>query len=338
MGRRVSFRFILIGPILAIGLALLVLAGLYTYLSDWFERPGPNSESLTVLLARGSGARAIAERLTAAGVVADADLFVAGVWLEDKLGALKAGEYAFAPRLSAHQVMDRLVAGDTVARRLTIAEGLTSAQVLALVAAADGLAGALETAPGEGELLPETYHFAYGDARAELVRRMQDSMRTVLAELWPAREPELPLQTPEEAVVLASIVEKETGVAAERPLVAGVFINRLRRGMPLQSDPTVIYALTQGQGVLGRPLRRADLATDHPFNTYRHKGLPPGPIANPGRESIAAVLHPAATDALYFVADGSGGHAFARTIAEHQKNVRRWRALRKKQSEAAAAE
>jgi UPF0755 protein len=218
-----------------------------------------------------------------------------------------------------------------VVRRLTVPEGLTSAEVLALVGAAEGLVGELGSPPPEGALLPETYHYGYGDTRAGLIDRMRRAMRDALSEIWAKRLPDLPLGSPEEAAVLASLVEKETAVSSERARIASVFTNRLRRDMRLQSDPTVVFALTQGQGRLERPLRKADLEVDSPYNTYLVKGLPPAPIANPGRAALLAAVRPLATDEFYFVADGSGGHAFARTFKEHQANVRRWRQVQAEQ-------
>ena len=197
-----------------------------------------------------------------------------------------------------------------------------------MLAATPALAGEMAPVPAEGSLLPETYHYGRGDRRAALIARMAAAMDETLAELWQGRAEGLPFDSPPAAMVLASIVEKETGLAAERRHVAGVFVNRLRRGMRLQSDPTVIYGLTGGAGPLGRPLTRADLETDHPYNTYRIDGLPPHPIANPGREAIAAVLDPLPTGDLYFVADGSGGHVFAPTLDEHNRNVANWRRAR----------
>ena len=226
--------------------------------------------------------------------------------------------------------MEKLVAGKTVVHRLTVTEGMTSAEVVAALNAAPDLAGEILKVPEEGSLLPETYHYALGDNRAVLIERMQRAMARLVDELWEARDPALALDDAQQAVVLASVVEKETALADEMPVVAGVFHNRLRQGMRLQADPTVIYALTGGKKPLGRALRRADLWVESPYNTYRNKGLPPGPIANPGRAALAAVLHPAETDALYFVADGSGGHAFAKTLDEHNRNVARWRAKRAK--------
>jgi UPF0755 protein len=218
--------------------------------------------------------------------------------------------------------------GETVARRVTIAEGLTVAEIFGLLEEAPGLTGPLPEPPPEGSLLPETYFFALGDSRYGLVRRMRGAMTEALEAAWANRAEGLPLASKEEALVLASIVDKETGIPAERRQVAAVFINRLRKGMPLQSDPTVIYGLTGGEGPLQRPLTRKDWEHDSPYNTYRNPGLPPGAIGNPGRDAIAAVLDPANVDYLYFVADGTGGHAFARTLAEHNRNVAVWRRIR----------
>ena len=320
--------------ILAIVVFCLLIGGGAAALGLWayrqFEAPGPASADIQIVIPKGAGASGIAERLAGIGVVADPLIFKLGTRIFGQGRPLRAGEYLFPAHASAHQVMDLLIAGQTVVRKLTVAEGLTSREVLALVAEAEGLKGEVPAVPpAEGTLLPETYHFSYGDDRAALVERMAESMRAALDELWSARAEGLPVQTPEEAVILASIVEKETGIDAERPRVAAVFVNRLAQGMKLQSDPTVIFALTKGEAPLGRALLRADLAVDDPYNTYAHPGLPPGPIANPGKAAIAAVLQPAATKELYFVADGSGGHAFAETLAEHNRNVAKWRKLRK---------
>jgi UPF0755 protein len=225
-------------------------------------------------------------------------------------------------------VINMLARGETVARRLTVAEGLTVAEVFRLLAETEALSGELPEPPPEGSLLPETYFYALGDERAELVRRMQRGMRQLLDELWPARVRALPLADRQQALVLASIVDKETGVAGERGAVAAVFHNRLRRGMRLQSDPTVIYGLTEGNGPLDRELTRADWLHESPYNTYRIDGLPPGPIGNPGRAALEAALNPDEVDYLYFVADGSGGHAFGRTLDEHNRNVAKWRRLK----------
>ncbi|MEO0830517.1 MAG: endolytic transglycosylase MltG [Pseudomonadota bacterium] len=211
--------------------------------------------------------------------------------------------------------------------RVTLAEGVTSWQVVETLKAAGFLEGTVEEVPGEGMLAPDSYEVTRGSERADLLARMQEAQERILADLWAARAPGLPLQTPEEALVLASIIEKETAVADERPQVSSVFINRLNRGMRLQTDPTVIYGITEGRGSLGRGLRVSELRGATPYNTYVIQGLPPGPIANPGRESIAAALDPAATDLLFFVADGTGGHAFAETLEEHNRNVAKWREI-----------
>lgn len=305
--------------------AVLAAAGLAWEGHRRFAAPGPLAEAATVVIPRGAGLKAIAARLEEAGVVRDGWVLVVGAKL--RKATLRAGEYEFPARISAEEVMRRMVEGRTVIHKLTIAEGLTVAQVLEELRAAEFLAGDIGRVPAEGMLLPETWHLSRDDARDEVLARMERAMRQLLDQLWEARAPNLPLKSPFEALVLASIVERETAVAAERPQVAAVFLNRLRLGMRLQSDPTVIYGLSDGLGVLARPLSKADLASGHPWNTYVIAGLPPTPIANPGRASLEAVLHPAASDALYFVADGTGGHVFARTLDEHNRNVARWRRI-----------
>jgi UPF0755 protein len=294
---------------------------------EMFAAPGPLQKPATVTIEPGEGPRVITGKLIAAQVIDNRLLFLAALRLTGDGAKLKAGEFGFKPGISMENAIDLIVAGKTVVRRLTIPEGMTSAAILKLIEDAPALKGEAQPVP-EGELLPETYHYSLGDKRWELVKRMRQSMRSAVKDLWPGRARQLPISTPEEAVILASIVEKETGVASERPRVAAVFINRLRKGMRLQSDPTVIYAITLGKTELGRSLTKTDLRIDSPYNSYRNKGLPPGPIANPGRAAIAAVLNPLQTKELYFVADGTGGHAFAKTLAEHNRNVRRWRKLR----------
>ncbi len=293
------------------------------------DRPGPLQADTTVIVERGASLPAIAEELQNGGVIDDAFLFRLAARLYRVSRSLKAGEYAFPARVSMGGVIDILVSGETVIRQFTVPEGLTSAEVAGLLADVEGLVGEIDGVPAEGSLLPETYNYAWADTRPEVVGRMQSAMEDALDELWPTRAEGLPFDTPAEAVILASIVEKETGVAEERALVAGVFVNRLRRGMRLQSDPTVVYALTGGSGPLDRALRSRDLRVDNPYNTYANAGLPPGPIANPGRASLEAVLNPAETDYIYFVADGTGGHAFAKTLSEHNKNVAKWRRIRR---------
>ncbi len=309
---------------------LVVAGGLLTfYAIGRFERPGPLAADTVVYIPQGSGVAAIARQLHQAGAIEEPLVFRLGVRLLGVGRELRAGEYLFAAALSTRDAIDLLRGGRTVVRRLTLAEGLTSFEIVALVERAAALQGAVDTVPPEGSLLPETYHYARGDRRGELVARMARARDKLLSELWQARAPNLPVATPQEAVVLASIVEKETGVAGERPQVASVFVNRLQKGMRLQSDPTVVYGLTGGTGALGRALTRKDLQAPGPYNTYLTPGLPPGPIANPGRASLEAVLNPAKTGFLYFVADGSGGHAFAKTLAEHNRNVAKWRKFQK---------
>ncbi len=310
-----------------IAATLAVLAGVAFHLHT---RPGPLAESRTVVVQQGSGVRAIAAQLAEAGVLEWPLLFAAAVRLQGE--PLKAGEYLFPAGISAQGAVDLLQSGKTVIRRFTVPEGWTSAQVLAALAEVEGLQGEVGEAPAEGTLLPETYHFSFGDSRAELVKRMQAGMRRTLDELWEGRAPDLPIASKDEAVVLASIVERETGLPEERPRVAAVFVNRLRKGMKLQSDPTVIYGLSDGLGSIERSLTRSDLATAHAFNTYVIDGLPPAPIANPGAASLAAVLRPAASEELYFVADGSGGHVFARTLEEHNRNVAKWRRIERERN------
>jgi len=297
---------------------------------EMFRRSGPSETEQTLVIPSGHGIGAVAGLLKSAGIISHEIVLRVGARLYQPEIPLKAGEFSFPKGASARQVLDILRHGKTVVRRLTVAEGLTTHDVLARLGATEGLKGAAPRGLGEGELLPETYHFSYGDARADIVRRMRAAMAGAVDKLWASRATDLPLNSPAEALILASIIEKETGLAEERARVAGVFINRLRAGMRLQSDPTVVYALTHGQGKLGRRLTRADLMDQNPYNTYVHKGLPPGPIANPGTAAIAAALNPARSGDLYFVADGSGGHVFARTLAAHNRNVRRWRQLQRK--------
>jgi UPF0755 protein len=288
-----------------------------------FTGPGPLSEPALVVIPKGAGLETIARRLHAAGVIPDIYSFMIGTRI--RAATMRAGEYALPARISPEAVMRQMAEGRTVVHKLTIPEGLTVKQIAALVGGADFLAGDVAKMPAEGWLLPETWHLSRDDDRGELVGRMEKSMRQVLDQAWAARAQNLPIKTPNEALILASVVERETALKAERPKVAAVFLNRLRLGMRLQSDPTVIYGLSDGLGVLDRPLSRADLEKPHRWNTYAMDGLPATPIANPGKASLDAVLHPAETDALYFVADGSGGHAFARSLDEHNRNVANWR-------------
>ncbi|MFW5834839.1 MAG: endolytic transglycosylase MltG [Pseudomonadota bacterium] len=317
-----------LGALLGLGLGggLVLLVGFLVF-EQKVNAPGPNREPVIVQLDRGMGVRAIARRLHEAGVIEQPALFVGLTRWQGAAAELKAGEYAFPAAVPAIEVLAMLRAGRVIQYRLTIPEGLTVAEAMALIGADPVLTGDLPPPPGEGRLLPDTYFFTRGETRAALVARMERALERELADAWEERAEGLPLDSADEALILASIIEKETGVAEERGVVAGVFVNRLRRGMRLQTDPTVIYALTRGVGPLGRELLRRDLDVDDPYNTYRFAGLPPGPIALPGRASIRAAVDPERTDYLYFVADGTGGHAFARTLQEHNRNVAQWRRI-----------
>jgi UPF0755 protein len=308
---------------LALALAVL-LGGGYGASQAWraYTGLGPLPQPAQVVIPRG-GTERIATALAEARVIADPRIFAVAAWLTRDAGPLRAAEFAFPAGVPVREVLRILREERAVQRRLTIPEGLTAHQIRALLERTEGLTG--ETPPiAEGAVLPETYLFEWGETRAAILRRADAAMDRALAEAWAARAPNLPLASAREALVLASIVERETGKPEERGEVAGVFVNRLRRGMPLQSDPTVAYAATGG-APMDRPISRADLDRDHPFNTYRIRGLPPGPIASPGRAALVAATRPDATDNLFFVADGTGGHAFSRTLEEHNRAVARWR-------------
>lgn len=322
-------RRLLLLLLCAVAVCLLGAGGAYVWVKGAFQAPSSTAEDSIVMIERGSGIAQVARHLQQAGVLAEPRVFRFGLRLFGDGRPLKAGEYRIPAGASPAEIAKILQDGVTVVHRITIAEGLTSHEVVEVLRADTVLVGEITVVPAEGTLLPETYHFHRGDTRADLIARMQRALRETVDELWASRRRDLPLRSPEEAIVLASIVEKETGLAEERPHVASVFVNRLVRGMRLQSDPTVVYGITGGTGPLGRPLTRADLNAKTPYNTYQIDGLPPGPIANPGRASIAAVLDPLRTEDLYFVADGNGGHAFSKTLQEHNRNVRAWRKQQK---------
>jgi UPF0755 protein len=297
-----------------------------------YTAPGPLAQPVNVVIPRGAHVEQIAALLTERGVL-DSPLYFRVGALFDRQGALlKAGEFAFAAHISPQDAAAVIASGKTVVRRVTLAEGITVTQALGVLRGAEGMEGDIATEPAEGALLPDTYFYSWGDSRDRVLARQRRAMTELLNELWQKRAANLPLKTPQEALVLASIVEKETGVAEERPKVAAVFINRLKRGMRLQADPTTIYGITQGKAPLDRPLSRADLEAHTAWNTYVIDGLPPTPIALAGRAAIAAVLNPPASDDLYFVADGSGRHVFASTLAEHNRNVARLRQLERDRS------
>lgn len=300
-------------------LAAAILTGLY--LRQQVLAPGPLKEKVFVQIPRGAGTAAAAQKLSESGVISSPVLFRLAVraYRQDK--NLKAGEYEFLPHAAMVDVIAKLAAGEVVYRRLTLPEGLTTWQMLEIIANEPLLSGEITLLPKEGELLPETYSFERGDSRDKIIRQAMAAMELVKLRAWENRAANLPYQTPEQMIVMASIIEKETGVPEERGLVASVFVNRLIKGMRLQTDPTVIYALTKGEQVLGRPLYKKDLEIDSPYNTYKYYGLPPAPICNPGKASIEAAVNPEVSNYLYFVADGSGGHNFAASLNEHNKNV-----------------
>jgi UPF0755 protein len=325
---------------------MLAVAGVGALLYHQFERPGPLSVSRVVAIPKGEGRIEIATRLEDEGVISNRWTFIASYLLQNAFGTkradLKAGEYEFRKHASMADVLEILTQGRALLTKLTIPEGLTSLQIVERLRGEPELTGEITEVPPEGSLLPDTYPYSKGIDRKELLERMQVEMQRFLAGAWEKRQPDLPIKTPEEAVVFASVVEKETGRADERNRVAGVFVNRMRKGMKLQSDPTVIYGIAGGQGTLGRPLTRADLDQKTMHNTYQIDGLPPTPICNPGRSAIEATLNPATTTDLFFVADGSGGHVFSETLKGHNAAVSNWRKIErkmraKKEAEAKAA-
>ncbi|WP_425457254.1 endolytic transglycosylase MltG [Blastochloris sulfoviridis] len=316
-----------------VGLALMATL---SYSEALLRRPGPLAAEKVVNLSRTSGFRDIGDQLEREGVVDNAWAFVAGVMLRQARQDLKAGEYLFPRGASLNDVIGIIVTGKSVLHQITVPEGLTSEQTVARLLENDVLTGPIREIPREGSLLPETYRFNRGITREQIVQRMAADQRRVVAEIWAKRAPNLPLHSPEDLVTLASIVEKETGKPAERARVAAVFLNRLSRRMKLQSDPTIIYGLVGGKGALGRPIYRSDIERPTAYNTYVIDGLPPGPIANPGRAALEAAANPADTRDLYFVADGTGGHAFAETLEEHNRNVARWREIERQQNGQAA--
>jgi UPF0755 protein len=314
--------------ILLLLLAILAGTALVGFLATRkLQAEGPLGEPAVIWVERGDSLRRVEEKLAVLGAIDGPGLFYYYGRATGLAEGLRAGEFEVPAGASLQDIAEVLAEADPILRFVTIPEGVTVAQAMRLVEAAPMLKGDVGVAPPEGTMLPETYAYERGETREALVARTTSAHQALVDELWPNRAADLPVKTKEEAVILASIVEKETAVPEERPRVAAVFTNRLRRGMRLQSDPTIIYGVTGGEP-MGRGIRRSELANaENPYNTYRVGGLPPTPIANPGRESLAAVLNPADTNDLYFVADGTGGHAFAATLREHNANVARWRAI-----------
>ncbi len=323
-------------PIVVIGNAIFTLlillviggGGVMVFGKFRFEAPGPLQADKVVHIRSGVGVLDIAEILQREGVIDEHKLIFAGGVFAMKAGAhLKSGEYLFPKRASVRDVVETMVEGKVVQHLVSIPEGLTSEQIAVRLLDNAILSGTIRETPREGSMLPNSYNFRRGDTRELAIQRMQQAQQQLLKEVWERRSRDLPLRTPEQLIILASIIEKETGRPEERTRVAAVFVNRLRQKMRLQTDPTVIYGLAPGKGTLGRPLSRADLERPTPYNTYVIDALPPGPIANPGRASIEAAANPARTKELFFVADGSGGHAFSETYEQHLRHVARLRAI-----------
>ncbi len=320
-----------VGVLFAVACAL-GLVGLVLY-----KAPGPKARTgaaTTVIFPKGAHTSEIAADLERAGVIRSGPIFMAAAEVTRAARALKAGEYAFPSHASLAAVIHRIRSGEVVHHRVTIPEGTTSRQAVDILMHTDILTGDIPTPP-EGALLPETYEVVRGETRATVLQRMMDADDRLLAQLWANRRKGLPYTNIEQAVILASIVEKETALDNERPRVAAVYLNRLSQGMKLEADPTVIYGLNGG-GPLGHGIRESELQTNTPYNTYLNPGLPPTPIDNPGRASLAAVMDPPVTDDLYFVADGTGGHAFSKTLAEHAQNVQHWRQIEQQRAQAEA--
>ncbi|HEX4411598.1 MAG TPA: endolytic transglycosylase MltG [Xanthobacteraceae bacterium] len=327
-------------PLVIIGNAIIsffvllaVVAGVGLYAGKQrFEAAGPLAEDRVVNIPHGS-MRDIADVLANEGVIDQPWIFIGSVVALKAREDLKAGEYQFKAHSSMRDVVATMVEGKVVAHQISVPEGLTSQQIVARLTQDDVLTGDVKAIPPEGTVLPDTYNFTRGITRQQLVERMEQAQARLLREVWDRRSPDLPLKSPDQLVVLASLVEKETGKAEERTRVAAVFVNRLKQKMKLQSDPTIIYGLVGGKGTLGRPIMKSEITQPTPYNTYVIEGLPPGPIANPGRASLEAAANPARTRELYFVADGTGGHAFAETYEQHQRNVARLRSMQSDQKD-----
>ncbi len=324
--------FVVVGnAIITILIILMIGAGTaYYYSRQTLESPGPLLEDKIVNIPARAGKRDIADVLSREGVInVNPWIFIGSVFALKASSDLKPGEYSFQKNASLRDVIATIVEGKVVQHAVTIPEGLTSEQIVTRLTDNDIFTGSVREIPREGTLLPETYKFPRGTTRDQVIQRMQQTQKRVLAEIWDRRNPDSPLKSPEQLITLASIVEKETGRADERSRVAAVFVNRMRQKMKLQSDPTIIYGLVGGKGTLGRPIKRSEITQPSPYNTYVIDGLPPGPIANPGRASLEATANPARTRDLFFVADGTGGHSFTETYDQHAKNVAKLRTMEK---------
>lgn len=313
-------------------LLLLLIAGCATiaFFYDYaIHQPMPVDRDILFLVQKGDSLNKIAKNLKKYGLIKNEYLFIFYSRINKIYPQVKAGEYLFDKNISLVQLSEKLVSGKVYLRKITFPEGLTSREIHELLKNNEFLNKEEFAIPSEGSILPETYTFSRGDSPKKIIKQSQKARDDVLEQIWNGRDENLPLNSKEQLLILASIVEKETGIGAERAEVASVFINRLRLGMLLQTDPTVIYAVTGGKEDLNRPLTRKDLTIDSPYNTYKYAGLPPAPICNPGKDAIFAAAHPANTSYLYFVASGKGGHNFAKSLDEHNDNVRKWRALNK---------
>jgi len=334
--KRSALRRVLKSLLILSVLAVLVAGAAVFYAQSIFVDRGPLTTAKVITVERGMGTAPIAQLLADKGIVSNPGIFVAATYaLRSSRGSLKAGEYEFPAGASMAQVLSLLQSGKSLAYKVTIPEGWTTQMVLQRVAANKVLKGDITVKPPEGAILPDTYVFQRGTTRDTLLERMTQAQKKLLDELWQKRKKNLPIKTRAEVLTLASIIERETGVGAERAKVAGVFVNRLNKKMRLQSDPTIIYGIVGGKGKMDRPISKKDIATKTLYNTYQIDGLPPTPIANPGRAAIKAALNPSDTDALFFVADGTGGHAFAKTLKEHQANVVKWRKIERDRKKAA---
>ncbi|MCI4665165.1 MAG: endolytic transglycosylase MltG [Neomegalonema sp.] len=318
-------------------LAILAAGGAAFGAKYLFEGPGPLEAERIIEIRSGSSLISIATQLEREGVIVNGLLFRAAARIQGVQARVQAGDYAIPAGASMRDVLTMVTTGQAIDYRITVAEGKSVAEAIQLVKAHKVLVGDVEKIPAEGMIAPETYFVRRGEKRQAVIDRMVAAQQKALEELWAKRAGGLPIKTAEEALILASIVEKETGVAGERKLVASVFVNRLRKGMRLQSDPTVIYGITKGVAPLGRGLRRSELKGKTAYNTYVIPALPPTPIANPGRKALEATLNPASSDFYYFVADGTGGHVFSRTLAEHNANVRKWRRIEAERARARKA-
>ena len=306
-------------------LAFVVCLAILAMAKQMVYSAGSMGVEKTVVIEKGSTSVMVARKLFGEGVISHPLLFRVVARIKGLDKNLKAGEYLFAPHISLIEVIAQMAKGEVLYRKITLPEGLTTAQMLNLIAEDEFLSGDISLEVKEGELLPETYSYSRGDSRDSVVRQAKYAMSKALEDAWANRDEYLPIKNKEQLLVLASIIEKETGIADERGLVASVFVNRLRKGMRLQTDPTVIYALTSGKKELGRALLRKDLNFDSPYNTYKYYGLPPAPICNPGKDSLKAAANPEISNYLYFVASGNGGHNFATSLNEHNKNVKAWK-------------